>query len=167
VNGEKFVVARVEEIPEGERKMVVAGKRELAVFHVDGEFFALLNRCPHQGGPLCHGELLRPITSERPGEYSVDTERRLIACPWHGWEFDLHTGRSFFDPARFKARPFPVEVEGGEEIRAHLDGAACPPTDSEEPVEGPYRAPLLPVAIEDDYVVVTIPGRRPSSVQQA
>jgi 3-phenylpropionate/trans-cinnamate dioxygenase ferredoxin subunit len=145
VSGEKFVVARVEEIPEGERKLLKAGDRELAVFHLDGEFFALLNRCPHQGGPLCHGELVRPITSDRPGHYSVDAGRRLIACPWHGWEFDLHTGRSFFDPARLKARRFPVEVEGGKEI-----------------LEGPYRAPLLPVEIEDDYVVVTIPSRRPA-----
>lgn len=143
--GEKFVVASVDEIPEGERKLVEAGGRELAVFHVNDEFYALLNRCPHQGGPLCHGELVRPVTSDRPGHYSIDAERMLIACPWHGWEFDLRSGRSFIDPARVKARPYPVEVEDGKVIRQ---------------LEGPYHAPLLPVTIEGEYVVVTIPGRR-------
>jgi 3-phenylpropionate/trans-cinnamate dioxygenase ferredoxin subunit len=158
----KFVVSRVDEIPEGERKLVDAGGRELAVLHSDGEFYALLNRCPHQGGPLCYGQLARPVTSNHPGEYSVDAETRLIICPWHGWEFDLRSGKSFFDPARLKARAFPVEVEDGKLIREQMETAPeCGPSDSSEPLEGPYRAPLLPVTIEGEYVVVTIPERRP------
>lgn len=156
--GERYVVARVQEIGEGERKLVEAGGRELAVFHVDGEFYALLNRCPHQGGPLCHGELARPITSSRPGEYVVG-DGHLIACPWHGWEFDLRSGRSFFDPRRFKTRRFPVEIEDGATICEQLQAGGRDCEDSQR-LEGPYRAPLLPVTIEGQYVVVTVPARR-------
>ncbi|MHB1809866.1 MAG: Rieske (2Fe-2S) protein, partial [Solirubrobacteraceae bacterium] len=140
--------------------LVRAGGRELAVFHVDGEFYALLNRCPHQGGPLCQGELARPITSTRPGEYVVE-EGHLIACPWHGWEFDLRSGRSFFDPRRFRTRRFPVEIEDGRSICEQLQTASAETDrDHPQPLEGPYRAPLLPVSIDGQYVVVTVPGRR-------
>lgn len=69
-------VAAVGEIPLGSIRAFSIGRREVAVFHTDGEFFALENSCPHQGGPLADGWL----------------EGATVTCPWHAWCFDLRTG---------------------------------------------------------------------------
>ena len=53
----KYRVATVEEIPIGGRKLVTIAGRSIGVFNIDGEFYALRNTCPHQGGPLCQGRL--------------------------------------------------------------------------------------------------------------
>jgi 3-phenylpropionate/trans-cinnamate dioxygenase ferredoxin subunit len=63
----------------------------------------------------------------------------MVRCPWHGWEFDLATGRSYCDPARMKVRTFGVKV--------------CPVAALEE---GPYRIEVFPVRVEDAYVVVSL-----------
>ncbi len=52
----RYVVAAVDEIPPGARKIVTVAGRSIGIFNVDGEFFALRNRCPHQGGPLVRGQ---------------------------------------------------------------------------------------------------------------
>ena len=75
----RHVVARVDEIPPGERKIVEVAGRSIGVFNVGGEFFALRNRCPHQGGPLCEGRLLRRA-ERRPARASTATARRARSC---------------------------------------------------------------------------------------
>lgn len=65
-------VARVDEIPPGERKIVEIAGRSIGVFNLGGEFFALRNRCPHQGGPLCVGQRLGAISATGPGDYVHD-----------------------------------------------------------------------------------------------
>ena len=133
----RHVVARVAEIPPGGRKVVEAGGRRLVVFNLDGEFFALLDRCPHQGGPLSAGILCGLTRSQAPGSYEHDRAGEFIRCPWHQWEFDIRTGKSWFDPRRVKVRAFPAQVEPGAAL-----------------VEGPYRAETFPVSVEHAYVVV-------------
>lgn len=70
-------VARAGEIPPGQGRSFSVGRYEVAVFHVDGAFFAIENSCPHQGGPLADGWLEGP----------------LVTCPWHGWCFDVRSGK--------------------------------------------------------------------------
>jgi nitrite reductase/ring-hydroxylating ferredoxin subunit len=106
----KYVVAQEGEIEEGGHKLVTVAGREIGVFFVDGEYFALRHRCPHQGGPLCAGHLLRLVESDGPGSYAVGP-KRLLQCPWHGWEFDIRTGRSWFDPAKQRVKRYPVTLE--------------------------------------------------------
>ena len=89
----------VDEIPPGGRKIVEVGGRSIGVFNVGGEFFALRNRCPHQGGPLCLGITLGFLRSAGPGEFHYSRAGEILRCPWHGWEFDMRTGQSWFDPA--------------------------------------------------------------------
>jgi len=127
-------VARVDEIPPGGRKLVDVAGRSIAVFNLDGEFFALLNRCPHQGGPLCDGTQFSALTAPTPGEYERSRPGELIRCPWHGWEFDIRTGRSWFDPSKTRVRSYPVSVRPGEELVAQT----------------------YPVSVRDDYVVVEL-----------
>lgn len=111
-------VAREEEIPEGGRKVVAIGEIEIGLFRVDGAILAYRNECPHQGGPVCQGRLM-PGVEER-----LDAERRSLGihyvagsahlvCPWHGWEFDLRSGRHCgHDAARLAAHP--VMIQDGD-----------------------------------------------------
>ncbi len=75
-------VADLDELPEGRVKTVVAGTHSMALTHIDGEYTAMDNRCPHQGGPLGEGSI----------EYGAEGQCWL-RCPWHGWDFDPKTGR--------------------------------------------------------------------------
>jgi 3-phenylpropionate/trans-cinnamate dioxygenase ferredoxin subunit len=133
----KHVIAAVSEIPDGARKLVEVEGRAIVVFNVGGEFFALNNRCPHKGGSLCHGRLSGRVESSQPGEYRYSQTREIIRCPWHQWEFDLRTGKSWCDPARLRVRSYVVSIEPGARV-----------------VEGPYVAETFPVSVENDYVVV-------------
>jgi nitrite reductase/ring-hydroxylating ferredoxin subunit len=76
-------VAETDELPEGRVKTVTAGTLSMALTHIDGEYAAMDNRCPHQGGPLGEGSIER-------GEGG----QCWLRCPWHGWDFDPTTGRS-------------------------------------------------------------------------
>jgi nitrite reductase/ring-hydroxylating ferredoxin subunit len=136
----RYVVAEAGEIPPGGRKIVEAGGRSIGVFNLGGEYFALRNRCPHQGGPLCQGRVAPWARSSGPGDLQLDAEATLLACPWHGWEYDLATGQSFLGPGEPGVKSYDVDVEPG----AHLAGR--------EP--GPYVAETFPVHVEEDYVVI-------------
>ena len=83
----------------------------------------------------------------------MDSEQVFLACPWHGWLFDLESGQSWWDPGRTTARRFPVEVTHGDMIADQLEGG----DDGRMP--GPYSAEVYPVNVEDDYVVVTMRPR--------
>ena len=77
-----YRVADVDELPAGRVMTVTAGTQSMALTLIDGEYTAMDNRCPHQGGPL--------------GEGSIETGKDgqcWLRCPWHGWDFDPKTGR--------------------------------------------------------------------------
>lgn len=107
----RHVVAQVADIPPGQRLIVTINGRSIGIFNVAGRFYAVRNSCPHQGGELCLGSLVGLATAERPGQISYTREGEILRCPWHGWEFDLATGRSVFDPSRTRVKSYPVEVE--------------------------------------------------------
>jgi nitrite reductase/ring-hydroxylating ferredoxin subunit len=72
-----IVVGRLEELPVGSRKTIeLPNEREIALYNIDGEFYAIGNCCPHKGAPLSEGILCN----------------RVIECDWHGWQFDLRSG---------------------------------------------------------------------------
>jgi len=131
------VVARASEVQPGSCKIVSARGREIGLFNIGGEYFALSNRCPHKGAELCRGMIVGLAQSSTPGEYRLSRPGEFIRCPWHGWEFDIRTGRSWCDPARLGVRQYPVSVRPGRQL-----------------VEGPYVAESFPVRLEHNYVVV-------------
>jgi nitrite reductase/ring-hydroxylating ferredoxin subunit len=135
----KHVVAAVSEIPPGGRKLVTVKGRPIAVFNLGGEFFGLLNRCPHQGGSLCEGVLTGLLTSQTPGDYTTTRPGEILRCPWHGWEFDIRTGQSYCEPNRIQARQYPVEVATGAVLE-----------------HGPYVAETIPISVQQDYLIVDI-----------
>ncbi len=86
-----------DELGEGEHVIVELEGREIGVFNIDGEYYAHTNWCAHQSGPICEGPtsgfLEATYDSETlETEYEWSREGEIIACPWHGWEFDLVTG---------------------------------------------------------------------------
>jgi len=135
----RHVVATVDEIPPGGRKIVTVKGREIGVFNVNHEFYALINRCPHQGARLCEGAILSRLVSPAPGEYHLTRKGEMLRCPWHCWEFDIKTGQSWCEPNRVHARSFQVEVEPGETL-----------------AKGPFEAETVPVTIDQNYVVITV-----------
>jgi 3-phenylpropionate/trans-cinnamate dioxygenase ferredoxin subunit len=98
----RHVIAPVSELPPGTRKFLNLDGRPIAIFNIKGEFFGLLNRCPHQGAALCEGPLIGLAQSRNPGEIEYTRPGEIIRCPWHGWEFDIRTGQSYCDPRRFR-----------------------------------------------------------------
>ena len=88
---QRHVVAKAEDIAPGERLAVSVGNRDIAIFNVDGGYYALANRCPHEGGPLCGGLITGIPLSDGPNDYRISRKGEFIRCPWHGWEFDIKT----------------------------------------------------------------------------
>lgn len=135
----RHVVATAGEIAAGSCKIVTVKGREIGIFRVGDDFHGLINRCPHQGAPLCRGEIVSRLVAPSPGDYRLTRPGEMIRCPWHCWEFDIRTGQSLCDPNSVQARAFDVAVEPGKAL-----------------VEGPFVAESVQVAIEGSYIVVTI-----------
>ncbi len=145
----KFIVGRSSDVADGGCMIVTAGGREIGVYRLGDGFHALLNRCPHLGGPLCLGQVVTEVFSPVPGDVRGNSDRRFVACPWHNWEFDIRTGQSYWNP-KLRARTVPVGVEAGSDVATAIaDGRA-------ERVAGPYFAETIPVTLEDDYIVLTL-----------
>jgi nitrite reductase/ring-hydroxylating ferredoxin subunit len=94
---DRHVVAGADEIVDGERVVTQIKGREIAVFKLEGEYYAYLNWCAHQGGPCGEGALSGTRIAEWvPEDGDVETswerEDEILNCPWHGWEYDLRSG---------------------------------------------------------------------------
>ena len=149
----KYRVATVDEIPVGGRKLITIAGRSIGVFNIDGEFYALRNRCPHQGGPLCQGRLTGFLTSQAPGTYEYTRRGEILKCAWHGWEFDVKTGQSWVDPGQTRVRTYPVSVETVHEREAPDTASVDMETGR---VKGPYIAETYDVSVERQLVFVEI-----------
>ena len=103
-------VARASEIGPGEVRLVEVKRHSIGLFNVAGRFVAALNVCPHELAPVCRGRVGGTTLPSAAGEYRWGREGEILACPWHGWEFDLLTGRALADP-RIRLRLYPVTVE--------------------------------------------------------
>jgi len=110
----RYVIGTVTELPPGARKIVVVGGRSIGVFNIRGRLFALRNRCPHQGAPLCLGKVKGTMVATQPYELIYGREDEIIQCPWHGWEFEIPTGRTYFNPHRMRVKTYDVTVERPE-----------------------------------------------------
>lgn len=106
----RWSVARVSELTPGSMKLVEVKGLSIGLFNVHGEFVAVLNLCPHELAPVCRGRLGGTTLPSPPGEYRWGREGEIIACPWHGWEFDLLTGKALAD-ARARLKRYDVVVE--------------------------------------------------------
>jgi nitrite reductase (NADH) small subunit len=108
----RIPVCEPSELEPGGSRMVEHNGREIGVFNVGGEFYALRNYCPHAAAPLCVGKVGGVIFSDRPHTYEYDADTTVIACPWHHWEFRVDDGTCLTDE-RARVRTYEVTVEDG------------------------------------------------------
>jgi len=90
-------VAKVNEMPPGTAREFQADGRMIALFNVDGSFYAVDNTCLHRGGPLGQGSL----------------EGEVVTCPWHGWQYNVKSGEAVFNE-QIKVQCYEVKVEGDD-----------------------------------------------------
>ena len=106
------------EFGERDRKIIAQGDLEIGIFRVDGEFYAYENNCVHQGGPICQGKILNRVEeilaedkTSQGLKFSEDDVH--IVCPWHGYEYNLKTGRHPGD-RNVRLKPYEVQVRDGD-----------------------------------------------------
>ncbi|MFA4955322.1 MAG: non-heme iron oxygenase ferredoxin subunit [Patescibacteria group bacterium] len=116
-------VAKVSDVAEGASLCVAAQDKALALFHVDGKWYALDNLCPHAGGPLCEGK----------------TKDGVVTCPWHGSQFKLDGGGVVHGPAQVDVKTYPVEIRG-EDVFVTLEQSA--PAASPKPITLAFQPTL-------------------------
>ena len=109
---QRHIVAQTWEIPPGARRIIELEGRSIGVFNVHGRYVAVLNVCPHELAPVCLGRLGGTTLPSAPGEWIWGREGEILACPWHGWAFDLTTGQNTMNPAATLVR-FPCRIEDG------------------------------------------------------
>jgi nitrite reductase (NADH) small subunit len=109
----RFFVCDAADVPAGGRVVRTVGGRSVGVFDVGGRLYALHNRCPHSGGALCEGPVTGTTVATPDFHHAYEREGKILRCAWHGWEFEIETGRSLVDP-RVRARTYPVEVDDGK-----------------------------------------------------
>lgn len=99
-------------LEEGQRVIREISGREVAVFNIDDEYYAIGNYCPHMGGPCAEGVVMGFFSRDDSDNLTYTEERKVVSCPWHGWEFDIATGEEL---AYSKKRllTYDVAVEGG------------------------------------------------------
>ena len=95
----ELTVGPVDELPPGEVKIVRAGELAIGVYNLNGEYYAIEDRCSHDDGPLAEGDF--------------DVEEAVAICPRHGARFDIKTGKALSLPAYLPVEAFEVFVEDG------------------------------------------------------
>jgi nitrite reductase/ring-hydroxylating ferredoxin subunit len=147
----KYVVGSPADVPVGKRKIIdIPRLGEVGIFNIRGEYFAVKNVCPHMGGPMCAGRLTgttQPVfhPGRRPEpEWTRDGE--ILRCPWHGWEFDIRTGKALFSD-RTRIATYDVRIAPDDEGAVVVE---APPRDAE----------TYPVRVEGERLILEIPDRR-------
>jgi nitrite reductase (NADH) small subunit len=114
-----YVVDRLESFPPGSLRVLEIEGRSIGVFNVDGRLYAIRNRCPHKGAPMCgwdngSGLLLSgTMLDSAPHQYEYGCEKSIIRCPWHGYEYKLEDGGSLVDP-KLRLKMYQVVIQNGE-----------------------------------------------------
>jgi nitrite reductase/ring-hydroxylating ferredoxin subunit len=106
-------VAETDEIQEGKSKIINIEGRSIGIYRIGDEYYALHNRCPHEGAQLCKGLVCGTTLPSKVYEYEFGRKGELVRCPWHGWEFEIKTGKSVFDE-KVRTRSYKVQVEGNK-----------------------------------------------------
>ena len=110
----RHVIGDEREFRESSQTIIEVGGRSIGIFFKGGSWFALRNRCPHHGAELCRGLVSGTVALSSDDDLVYVMEDRVLRCPWHGFEFDLETGRALADPDRYRVRTYPITVENGK-----------------------------------------------------
>ncbi len=113
----EIFVGKLSDFDSPGRKIITRDDMDIGVLHIDGEVYAYENDCPHQGGPVCHGRILKKVEEvimedKTSKGLTFSSKHTHVVCPWHGFEFNIRTGRH---PGDRNAVLTPVEIK----IRNH------------------------------------------------
>jgi len=97
----------------GKPRIVTIGRIRVGIFQLEDGYAALLNICPHRAGQLCEGPVSGTTRQTDKTEFVYERAGELIRCAWHGWEFDIRSGKCLVDE-KLRARTFPVHVDGDD-----------------------------------------------------
>jgi nitrite reductase/ring-hydroxylating ferredoxin subunit len=108
----------VAEFPESGRLTVDIGGFEVGIFRLEDGFVAYFNSCAHMGGPVCLGKMIARVEEvfgeDRTSQgFRFSKDRKNIVCPWHGYEYDIRTGRHH-GTDNLRLRSVPVAVKGDD-----------------------------------------------------
>ena len=112
------VVGTVADFPEGTHRVVTVEGREVGVFNIGGRLYGLLNRCAHMGGPVCAAaRTTGTLVADAEGRWLPrwEQEGEIVACPWHGLEYHVPSGRCLAFP-EIALRRYDVVVEGDDVV---------------------------------------------------
>jgi nitrite reductase/ring-hydroxylating ferredoxin subunit len=112
------VIGKAAAFPDPGRRVVEIDGAEVGVFCLNGKFTAFENVCPHMGGPVCQGKIIARVEELTTGDktslgLAFSKDQTNIVCPWHGYEFDIATGRHQGHP-NMRLRPVKVEIVDGD-----------------------------------------------------
>ena len=111
----KKVPAGPADLAAGERRIVQVDGKSIGIFNIGGEYYALLNYCPHMAGNLCEGPVTGTALPTSHTEFRYGKDGEIIRCGWHGWEFEIKTGQCLVDQ-KMRARKYDVTVEKAQLI---------------------------------------------------
>jgi nitrite reductase/ring-hydroxylating ferredoxin subunit len=97
----------------GDSLLVEVEGIEVALYNTPNGFYAMANYCVHQGGPLCEGPVSGSVTTDEDGTLCYDSDRQVVKCPWHGWEFDVESGEHLSRP-QYNQPTYEVLEDDGE-----------------------------------------------------
>ena len=103
------------DLQSGERKIITVNGRSIGLFNVNGRYYAMHNRCPHMGGALCEGPVTGTTLEIDRMDFVYGRKGELVRCGWHGWEFEIQTGKCLVDP-KMRAKTYKVTQEGTQLI---------------------------------------------------
>ncbi|OUS78123.1 2Fe-2S ferredoxin [Paenibacillus sp. MY03] len=106
-------VAQTNEIEDGQSKIIELEGRSIGLYRIGHDYYALHNRCPHEGAELCKGPICGTTLPSDVYDYQFGREGEIVRCPWHGWEFEIKTGKSIFNE-RVRTRSYKVQVDNGK-----------------------------------------------------
>ncbi len=95
---ERTVVGRIEDVRPGQMRYVDIEGLPVALANVDGTVYAFVDSCRHEGGPLSSGVLRDDV----------------VTCPWHGWAYNVRSGKSVIPPVGLRLATYPVLIEDGQ-----------------------------------------------------
>jgi nitrite reductase (NADH) small subunit len=114
VTDDYVAIGRIEDYPIGKIVTIEVGGRVIGIVRTRNGLRAIGNRCPHQGGPLCQGIVTGTMAPSHRNEYVYQLDGEVVRCPWHGYEFELATGRSVGGAVRGRVPVYSVEARGDE-----------------------------------------------------
>jgi nitrite reductase/ring-hydroxylating ferredoxin subunit len=113
----RYELFPAQELQPGDIRAVDVGGASVVVLCTpDGRIRALRNHCSHHGAPLSGGTLQPVVTGDDVGRYEISSDQFMLRCPWHGYEFDVDTGRCLADPRNARVKAYDVTI---------IDGTVC------------------------------------------